>query len=153
MIDHADLWLLRHGAAQEPDAEHSDAEDYIRPLTPLGVRQAINAGHALARLAKVDKVYTSPRVRTVQTTVLACGLDFKRDRGLDHGKVAAPLEHAHDGRVTLVVGHHLLADAIAKVTGKTVELPIGGLARVAIRNGQATLRHLLSPEDIARLIR
>jgi phosphohistidine phosphatase SixA len=152
MIEKADLWLLRHGAAVDPDAEHSDAEDYARPLTKDGVAQSLAAGKVLHKLAKVDKVYTSPRVRTVQSAALAVGhTKFKRDKALDHGKPGAALEHAKDGRVTLVVGHHVLSDGIRKATGKAVELPIGGLAKLEVRDGQWKLAQLLGPDDIAKL--
>jgi hypothetical protein len=76
---------------------------------------------------------------------------FKRDKGLDHGKPGAALEHATDGHTSLVVGHHVLADGIKKATGKAVELQIGGLAKLEIRDGQWKLAQLLGPADIAKL--
>jgi phosphohistidine phosphatase SixA len=152
MIEKADLWLLRHGEAVDPDAKYSNAEDFARPLTKDGVAQAVNAGKVLHTLANVDKVYTSPRVRTVQSAALAVGhTKFKRDQALDHGKPGASLDHAKDGRTTLVVGHHVLADGIEKATGKQVDLEIGGLAKLEVRDGQWKLVHLLGPDDIAKL--
>lgn len=153
MIDHADLWLFRHGLAVDPEAEVSDAEDFARPLTKEGVRQSINAGVVLRRLADVEKVYASPRVRTVQSAALAVGMGFKRDKALDHGKPGAALEHGKDGRVTLVVGHHVLSDGIEKATGKTVELDKGAIAKLECRDGQWKLARLLSPADVRKLAR
>lgn len=151
MIDHADLWLLRHAVSVDPDGDYSDPEDYARPLTKQGVRQAVAAGRLLELTANVDRAFASPRVRTLQTMALAYGTGFKRDRALDHGPAGAPLEHAKDGHVTLVVGHHVLSDAIEKATGRQVDLEIGGLAKLEVRDGQWKLARLLTPADIARL--
>ena len=64
-----DLWLLRHGEA-EPHGARPDAE---RRLTTTGEREARVAGAALRALRVTpDAVFTSPRVRAMQTAQLAC---------------------------------------------------------------------------------
>lgn len=153
MIAHADLWLLRHAAAVNPDGDYTTAEDIARPLTATGVKQALAARKALAKLApEIDRARTSPRVRCVQTMALAHGRHFKRSDALDHdAKTSGVLDRAKDGKSTLVVGHHQLQDAIAKATGRKVVLPIGGLAKLEVRDGQWSLVKLLTPGDVEKL--
>lgn len=156
MIEKAELWLLRHGTANGKSGDRSDLEDYARALTKKGVRQSIDAGRLLHKLAKVDKVYTSPRVRCVQSAVLVAeqlGAPFKRDKRLDHHQKHDPLEHVKDGGCVLLVCHKDVADQVKQLTGRTVEMSRGSLAKVSIVNGQATLDKLLSPADVARLLR
>ena len=63
------LWLLRHGEAEPHDAR-PDAE---RRLTERGEDQSRDAGLALAALGLVfDLVFTSPKVRALDTARLAC---------------------------------------------------------------------------------
>jgi phosphohistidine phosphatase SixA len=156
VIHRADIWLLRHGVAAQKARERTDLEDYARPLTSEGVRQSVDAGRLLATLAKVSKVYTSPRVRTVQSAVLASqelGAPFKRDKQLDHGRKHDPMEHAAEGKSVLLVCHKDISDQVRQLTGRSVAMSRGSLARVKIRDGQATLDRLLSPTDVRAMLK
>ena len=64
------LWLLRHGEAEPHGNGGPDAE---RALTERGRDQSRAAGLALAALELTFQyVFTSPKVRAVQTAELAC---------------------------------------------------------------------------------
>src|SRR3954452_15110204 len=102
------LWLLRHGEAEPHDAR----EDHARRLTPRGERQSRAAGAALAALGiEFAAVYTSPRVRALDTAKLACealGLEPEVEDSLSSGfdeSDARSLTSGHepDARI-LVVG-------------------------------------------------
>src|SRR3954453_6436229 len=63
------LWFLRHGEA-EP---HGARADFERRLTDKGERQSKVAGAALKRLGiEFHTVFTSPRIRALDTARLAC---------------------------------------------------------------------------------
>ena len=63
------LWFLRHGEAEPHDARASDAD---RELTERGRGQSLCAGRAFAALELTfHVVFTSPKVRAVQTAELA----------------------------------------------------------------------------------
>ena len=147
-----DLWLLRHGEA-EPHGARPDAE---RRLTATGEREARAAGAALRELRVVpDAVFTSPRVRAVQTAQLACTAlgvapiehtalhqDFTADEAL-------ALCAGQD--VVVIVGHQPdFAQIVHDLTGARIDLATGGVAGVRI-DGGATLLSLLRPRAL-RLI-
>ncbi len=61
-----ELWLVRHGKAGEPGARWPD--DRQRPLTEAGRRQAQRVAALLGRVeVAVDRIFTSPLLRAVQT--------------------------------------------------------------------------------------
>lgn len=148
------LWLLRHGEA-EPHGTRPDAR---RALTKRGVRQARAAGLALAnRRVKFDAVFTSPRVRALDTAKLACealdglepavypplssGFDAVNAREL----IAANGSRGH----VLVVGHEPdFSQTIHDLTGGRVDLKKGGLACVRVSGGGGQLVLLLRPGEI-----
>ena len=60
--------FLRHGIAEKKRDEHSEMDDFGRELTRDGiieVKEMVQTGHFLFR--KLDKIFTSPLVRAVQT--------------------------------------------------------------------------------------
>ena len=87
MAERKNLLLLRHGEVQSPPGVYYGRRDYV--LSPRGLEQAKRAGLRLQG-AKVDKVYSSPLRRCLQTARLAwpglgptplpelCDLDFGR---------------------------------------------------------------------------
>lgn len=156
MIDDAQLWLLRHGVAANKSETNTFEEDYVRPLTANGERQAVNAGLMLDELTNLHAAYTSPRVRCVQTAMLACqdlGVDVHRDKTLLEMKPADAVDLVKDGESVLICGHGPeINDLINDLTGRMVDLPKGGLAGIHIVKGQGTLMHLLGPKDIASLV-
>jgi phosphohistidine phosphatase len=153
------LWLLRHGDAEA----HGARADPRRALTERGVRQARAAGLALARRrVKLDAVYTSPRVRALDTARLACealnGLEpavyAPLSAGFDAGD-ARELIAENDSRGHLmVVGHEPdFSQTIYDLTGARVDLKKGGLAMVRVVGGSGQLLLLLRPGEIELIAR
>jgi phosphohistidine phosphatase len=142
------IWLLRHAEAAdgEPDAE--------RPLTEKGMRQARDAGRALAVLeVRIDVCVSSPKVRAVQTAELACeplGVEIQIDDRLTGGPFD-PFEVAEGrGEHLLLVGHDPdFSMAVHSVTGAQVRMKKGGLA--AIDEGELIV--LARPRELAAIAR
>jgi phosphohistidine phosphatase len=150
------LWLLRHGDA-EPHGSRPDAE---RRLTGKGERQSRLAGEALARLGgRFDAVFTSPRIRSLDTAKLACrALDcdpvvheplsagFGRD-GVDE------LLAGHDDDATiLLVGHEPdFSQIVHDLTGGRVDMKKGGVAGVSVERRSGELIALLRPAEVRRV--
>lgn len=123
------IWLLRHGAASD-DAP----DDFSRPLTETGERQAEAAGRALARLGvTVDACIASPKVRALETARIACrelGTEPEESDALRGGDFD-PAELAAGRGEVLLVGHEPdFSRAIQAATGARVELKKGGLAAI-----------------------
>jgi phosphohistidine phosphatase len=164
------LWLLRHAEA-EPHGTRPDAE---RRLTERGERQALLAGHALARMAiEPERILTSPKERALRTTTLA--LEAWGGERLSRLQVHAPLSEGFDapqalaalaqlgpdGRL-LAVGHEPdLSGVVAQLTGARIDLKKAGLAGVRIAAdattdtggssdaGRSELLLLLRPAELA----
>jgi phosphohistidine phosphatase len=142
------LWLLRHADA-EP---HGLRDDFDRRLTAQGEQQARASGRALARMGVgFDAVFTSPRVRSRDTALIACAelgiapvIHEPLSGGFDHGDLAE-LDAIADGETRLLVGHEPdLSQLIGALTGARVEVKKSGLAQ--IRGG--VLLTLLRPREI-----
>jgi phosphohistidine phosphatase len=147
------LWLLRHGEAEPHDAR----EDHARRLTPRGERQARAAGAALAALGvKFDAVYTSPRVRALDTAKLACeslGVEPEVEDSLSGGwdvDAARSLLAGHDADTrVLVVGHEPdFTQVVHDLTGGRVDLKKGGVAAVRLDGTRPELFVLLRPREL-----
>jgi phosphohistidine phosphatase len=139
------LWLLRHAEATDgqPDDE--------RPLTERGVRQATDAGLALARLdVRIDACLSSPKLRALQTAQLACeplGVAVTIEPALSgepfdaHGLVAGLGE-------VLLVGHDpSFTLTLHDLTGAQSRMRKGGLAGIA----KGELVTLLRPNELAAI--
>ena len=150
------LWLLRHGEA-EPHEARPDPE---RQLTPRGEDQSRAAGRAFKALELTfHLVFTSPKVRALDTARLACeecgcdpvvheplAQDFDARRALELAAMAGP-----DQRV-LIVGHNPdFVQIIHDLTGGRVELKKGGIAGIRVRPGGCDLLALLRPREIDRI--
>ncbi len=139
------LWLLRHAEAEDgsPDDE--------RPLTERGVRQAQDAGRALARLgASLDACLSSPKRRALHTAQLACeplGLPVTVEPALggepfDLAELTAGLEDV------LLVGHDpCFSLMLHDLTGVQAHMRKGGLA--AIKKGELIV--LMRPREMATI--
>jgi len=139
------IWFLRHGEAADGD------EDFSRPLTKKGERQSIAAGEALASLGiAIDACLTSPRVRALDTALLACqtlGIEPEVVEGLSGGRFDAEEVAMGRGEV-LLVGHEPdFSQAIHDLTGARTEMKKGSLAAV---DGHV-LVSLLRPAQINKL--
>jgi phosphohistidine phosphatase len=131
------LWLLRHGDA-EP---HGAVSDFERHLTARGEHQSRAAGRAFARLGvSFEHVFTSPRVRALDTARLACG-----EMG-GTPVVHEPLSGGFDERdaAELIAAIGPSASLVAALTSSRIEMKKGGIA--AIRGGR--LIALLRPREI-----
>ena len=150
------LWLLRHGEA----VPHESKPDHERELTARGERQSAAAGAALARLGvEFAAIYTSPKVRAVQTAKLAAEAlnvepeeetllseDFERADALELlGR------HDEDARV-LVVGHDpAFAQVVYDLTGARVDFKKGAVTAVKLSGARAELLVLLRPRELESL--
>jgi phosphohistidine phosphatase len=152
-----ELWLLRHGDAQDGGGMPDEA----RKLTEKGEEQARAAGCALAALGiEFAHVFTSPRVRARDTARLACealganpivhqplngGFDY--EDALELALTARP-----DGRV-LAVGHEPdFSQVVHDLTGARIDMRKGGVAVIALegaRHGRLVL--LLRPAELRRI--
>lgn len=144
----ADLWLLRHGDA-EPDAP-TDAE---RRLTPKGERQAHIAGAALAALGvRFADVFTSPRVRALDTARLACealGMEPIVHEPLSGGFDAEEARALLQSEPVLLVGHEPdFSGIVADLTGGRIDLKKSGIAVVRVEGSRGELRVLLRPAEL-----
>jgi phosphohistidine phosphatase len=155
------LWLLRHAEA-EP---HGALPDEQRALTERGERQARAAGAALAALdVRLDAVLSSPRVRALETARLASEM-------WDDGpspEVYEPLSAAFEGQRALdllaawdadahlmIVGHEPdFSRLIGELTGASVKLKKGGLARIDVTYASGgDLVVLARPRELALMAR
>lgn len=160
MVDDARLYLLRHGAASGKSDSNTYEDDYVRPLNAKGVRQSIDAGKVLRKIApRIDHATCSPRIRCVQTAVLTCQelkgtVQPHRDKQLLQMSNHAGERLITDGQANLAVVHGPeMDDLIKKLTGRDVHVSRGTIAGIHIVNGQGTLEQLLTPKDTAAIAR
>jgi phosphohistidine phosphatase len=150
------LWLLRHGEAEPHDAR----PDPERRLTSRGEDQSRAAGRAFKALELTfHLVFTSPKVRALETARLAC------EQVGGEPVVHDPLSSGFDGRQALelaamagpeqrllIVGHNPdFVQIVHDLTGGNVELKKGGVAGIRLRNGGGELVALLRPRELDRL--
>jgi phosphohistidine phosphatase len=147
------LWLLRHGDAED----HGAPSDFERRLTARGERQSRAAGQTLKRLGvNLEQVFTSPRVRALDTARLACealALEPIVHQPLagefDAEDAAELIAVVSDGGVVLLVGHEPdMSDLVRSLTGARIAMKKGGLAEVALAGGHGELVRLLRPREI-----
>ncbi len=138
------LWLLRH-------AEAADGfPDDVRPLTERGIRQAQDAGRALARLgAKVDACLSSPKLRALQTAQHACapiGVEITAEPRLSGEPFEVDNLISGLGDVLLVGHDPSFSLTLYDLTGAQARMRKGGLAAIqlddsgAARSGEAGCR-------------
>jgi phosphohistidine phosphatase SixA len=159
MIDRAQLYLLRHGVAGGKFENRTPEEDFVRPLTKKGVRQSINAGKLLRRIApRFDGCYCSPAVRCAQSAVLACqelkGVKPKPKKELASMSNSEGVALIKDGGCVLLVCHGPeMDDLIKHLTKRVVDISRGTIAGISIKDDHATLDQLLSPKQIASMVK
>ena len=147
------IWLLRHGEAEPHDAR----PDPERRLTERGEEQSRAAGRALAALGvQFHLVFTSPKVRALDTARLACEIlgcepvvDDRLASGFDgEGALDLAATAGEDQRI-LLVGHNPdFEQVLTDLTGARAELKKGGLADIHLEGRRGELRALLRPREI-----
>lgn len=136
-----ELWLLRHGEA-EP---HGSRHDSDRRLTEHGEREARAAGAALRALRVVPSVvFTSPRVRALQTAQLVCaelGGEPVVHEPLSGGFTAPEALTLCTGQETvLMIGHQPdFGQIVHDLTGARADLTTGGVAGLRLDDGGTLL--------------
>jgi phosphohistidine phosphatase len=139
------LWLLRHAEAADgqPDDE--------RPLTERGVRQATDAGLALARLdVQIDACLSSPKLRALQTAQLACeplGVAVTIEPALSGEPFDVHSLVAGLGEVLLVGHDPSFTLTLHDLTGAQSRMRKGGLAGIA----KGELVTLLRPNELTAI--
>lgn len=139
------LWLLRHAEAADglPDDE--------RPLTDRGIRQAQDAGHAMARLGvNIDACLCSPKLRALQTAQYTCaplGVEVTVEPRLAGEPFDAADLVAGLGDVLLVGHDPSFSLTLHDLTGAQARMRKGGLAAVA----KGELITLLRPAELAAI--
>jgi phosphohistidine phosphatase len=153
------LWFLRHGEAEPHDAR----PDADRRLTERGEEQSRAAGRALAALeVTFQAVFSSPRVRALDTARLACEEELGSDRiliddalsgGFDVDDAVELAAAAGDEKRVLFVGHNPdFEQVVHDLTGGDIDLKKGAIAGVRMRGQRrGELIVLLRPREI-RLI-
>jgi phosphohistidine phosphatase len=151
------LWFLRHGEA-EP---HGATDDDDRALTERGREQSRAAGLALQALdVAFQYVFTSPKVRALDTAKLACPalgceplVHAPLREGFDVREATALLLAAGEDKRVLLVGHEPdFSQVVHDLTGARIDLKKGGLAGVRMENpGRGELVALLRPRELDRL--
>jgi phosphohistidine phosphatase len=148
------LWLLRHGEA----VPHDDGPDEARPLTDRGREQARAAGRALAALSlNFHAVFTSPRVRALETARLACealGVEPLEHAplggGFDADEALALLGAPGEQQRVLLIGHEPdFSRIVHALTGGSVDFKKGGVAGLRVDGTRSELIALLRPRELA----
>jgi phosphohistidine phosphatase len=148
------LWLLRHAEA----VPHGDGPDEARPLTDRGREQARAAGRALAALSlNFQAVFTSPRLRALDTARLACealGVEPLEHAplggGFDADEALALLGAAGTEQRVLLVGHEPdFSRIVHALNGGNVDFKKGGVAGVRVDGTHSELIALLRPRELA----
>ncbi|HRF94621.1 MAG TPA: phosphohistidine phosphatase SixA [Aggregatilineales bacterium] len=131
-----ELYFLRHG-----EAEDYNNDDHNRALTTTGKARLQTAAQVMKRLnLHITKIYTSPRIRALQTAQIAgreLGLEPHITDNLNYGfnqtalaELLAP--HSDDAHIMLVGHEPTFSETIAKLTGGNVDMKRGGLVRVDV---------------------
>ncbi len=150
------LWLLRHGEAEPHDADADDA----RRLTERGREQSRAAGRALAALGvEFQHVFTSPKVRALETARLACealGVEPVEHEplraGFDRDDALELLAATGDDKRVLIVGHDPdFSQLVHDITGGRVALKKGGIAGLKVSSGGGELLVLMRPRELDRI--
>jgi phosphohistidine phosphatase len=150
------LWLLRHGEA-EP---HGSRADDDRELTERGRGQSVAAGRALAALGiTFQDVFTSPKVRALDTARLACEqlgcepvVHDALASGFDRDEALALMRAAGEDQRVLVVGHEPdFSQVVLDLTGARVDFKKGGVAGLRLDGSRGELVALLRPRELDRI--
>ena len=148
------LYLVRHGKA-----EPQSTNDHDRKLTADGAERLQTEAQVLARLGvNPQHIYSSPRVRARQTAeIIASALDKtveireEVNFGFNVNALARLVHGLPANAEVMFVGHNPSMSAVVEaITGATVEMKVGSLARVDLdstsREPYGYLVWLLAPK-------
>jgi phosphohistidine phosphatase len=130
------LYFLRHGIAQD-----LAPSDYERKLTPEGVKKLEKSAQVIERLGlEIDYIFTSPRVRAVETaqivaTQLQLSISVRDELNFQFSPKNLPelLNSIPSSTNILMVGHEpTFSTVIESLTGARVDMKKGSLARIDI---------------------
>jgi phosphohistidine phosphatase len=156
-----DCYFLRHGIAV--DAAQWSGSDFDRPLTDQGRQRMEREARAIAQLGlDLDLIVSSPLVRAKETATIVAARLKMEDRLVEEPRLAESFDAArlsgilsdHAGAdAVLLVGHEpTMSATIAQLTGGSVDLKKGGLARVELADAasmRGVLLWLLPPKILA----
>ena len=150
------LYFVRHGKASQ-----IAVSDEQRPLTPDGIESVKNMAKVLRKAdCHLTKIYTSPRLRALQTAQIiaeefgieaeindACNFSFNANAAM---KLC---EGMVDDAEVMYVGHNpSMSEVVEAMTGAAVELSTGAVACVTNFYPPTTrgsiLKWLLTPKII-----
>ena len=148
------LFLLRHGPAEERDEWQGDDAD--RPLTADGKLLVADVGRTLARQGiRPDAIITSPLVRSTQTAEILgecfaapekVVMDDTLGPGFGANELAKLLAAYEDRQVLILVGHNPdFSDLARSLTGGSrLSIRKGGFAQVKLSDPKILKGRLVS---------
>jgi len=166
MPDQVELYLIRHGVAEERGAAWPD--DGKRPLSDDGMARLRKSARGLEELGVTfDVILTSPLLRTRQTAeIISGGLDAHPHvvqvqslaPGGTYQTVMVDLEkHARRARIALVGHEPGIGELAARLIGTrhAIEFKKGAVCRIDVDalppSAPGDLRWFLSPKILRRL--
>ncbi len=135
------LYFVRHG-----EAEDLAPTDHARALTENGKERVKKSAQVLKRLGITPKkIYSSPRIRAKQTAeIIAEALDMEVtfaeevNFGFDTSNVKTFLQSLKSKDEVMFVGHNPdMSQIVHKLTGASLSMKKGGLARIDMINAKA----------------
>lgn len=130
------LYFVRHGKAQTADGS---IPDHDRQLTTDGAARIQAEAKVMARLGvKPDRLYSSPRVRALQTAeiigkAVKTPVEIREEVNFDFdmSAVNALTQGMPNDAEIMFVGHNpSMEDVLRQLTGAEVMMKVGSLARV-----------------------
>jgi phosphohistidine phosphatase len=150
------LYFVRHGKAAQ-----NTSPDEQRPLTADGIESVKHMASLLKKIAcQPIAIYTSPRVRALQTATLiadALGMQAEVNEACNFSfnaqMVMTICDGLDDDDEVMFVGHNpSMSEVVQHITGATVELSTGAIACVTDyyppSSKNAILKWLLTPKVI-----
>lgn len=134
------LYFIRHG-----EAEDLAPTDHDRELTERGKERVARASRVLKRLGVAPmSIYTSPRIRAKQTAkLIGDALDIEPtivedvNFGFNTSHVKGFLQDLSSKDEVMFVGHNPdMSQIVHKLTGASVSMKKGGLARIDVINAK-----------------
>ena len=152
--------LVRHGEAVDIDAAPTE---HLRWLTDAGRRTVTRVGQALAELQlEYTNIYSSPLVRALQTAEILAStgpgfygpVEVHPPLSSNEGTTAqalAPLDHATDGDLVVLVSHMPKVGALAGHLCQTTRIPpfrTGSACLIRLDAGRGIFEWTMDPDTL-----